>query len=92
MVTLTRRGFLLAPIVGLIVPRSGEAATGFHIQGTLAANDTGDEGYYALCSDETGACHPTDALGLIVHPKNELLAEKLRGMAGSRVQVSVFPL
>jgi len=76
---MTRRAFLFTPA-------AFRQTRGVHVTGTLTAS----EGYYALCS-ESGRCHPTDTIALVVHPSG-FFAKDFAAMAGRLVQVSVFPL
>lgn len=85
----SRRAFLATligvPSTGIPVPRLG-----LHVQGTLTQTDAErTDGYYALCA-ENGTCHPTEAVGISVHPKNPVLADDMAAMVGHRVQLSLF--
>ena len=64
-------------------------AAGLHLTGTLTPNDTGDEGYYALCGP-TGKCNLNDTVVVSLHPKSPLMPH-LRAMQGQHVQLSIFP-
>lgn len=83
---MTRRAFLFAPLAFVQTTR------GVHVNGTLTPADSGGlEGYYNLCSTETGACSARDAIGIAVHPQG-YFAKDFQAMANRKVQVSVFPV
>lgn len=85
--SLSRRAFF-ATVIGVAGTPTNAMAAGLHITGVLTANDTGDEGYFALCST-SGKCDVTDTLMIAAHPKSPLMPQ-LRAMNGKPVQVSIF--
>lgn len=87
---MNRRGFF-ATFIGVPITGMNAPMLGVHVQGTLTANDSENQGYYALCA-ENGTCHPTEAIGISVHPKNMVVGPDIAAMVGRRVQVSIFPL
>lgn len=88
LMEVSRRALLFGLAGVAAVPRRARAAS-VHVRGTLTASDQeAQEGYFTLCA-AGGACHPTDAVAVVVHPKS-LFYDDLRAMTGHEVQVSVF--
>lgn len=85
---VNRRNFLSLP--ALFVTQTN--VTGMRVSGRLIDSATDlQEGYFALCGLGTGACSATDAIGISVHPKNELFLRPLQSMVGQDVTVSILP-
>lgn len=84
---LSRRQWFAA--LAVIAAPTTVTAAGLHLTGTLTPNDTGDEGYWAICS-ASGKCDLDDTLVVSVHPKSPL-SPHLRAMQGQPVQLSIFP-
>lgn len=88
--TVTRRNFLSLPV--LAVTQTNVTPTGVRVSGRLIDSATDlQEGYFALCGLGTGACSAIDAIGISVHPKNELFLRPLQSLVGQDVTVSILP-
>ena len=77
---ISRRGLIMA-IAAMAMPRSGTAATGFHVRGPLTATELErQEGYVTLGKD----------LMLATHPKSPIY-DDLMNLIGHEVRISVVP-
>ena len=85
---MTRRAFLTLPAV-LVTQQD---VTGLRVSGRLM-DDASDlqVGYFSLCGLGTGQCSATEAIGLSVHPNNDLFLKPLQSLVGQDVTISILP-
>lgn len=90
---MTRRTLLLSLLGVGVTANNVTARAGLHVKGRLV-EDASDlqVGYFSLCGAGTGTCRSLDAIGLSVHPNNDLYLKPLSAMVGREVNVSIFAI